>query len=67
MRRSKLLLVLVAVVLAAPALVAPPPARAYDCVCDILCWNNGAQVCIQDECCRLTCCDVSDPTCPSFC
>lgn len=56
-------LVLVLLVLAAVFAVPAPQAEASWCLCDILCWDTGTQYCHQDECCRLECCDKSDPNC----
>lgn len=60
-RKLFLAFVLVAAAVAVPA----PQAEAshHWCLCDILCWDTGTQYCRQDECCRLECCDKSDPNC----
>ncbi len=66
MRKIRSLLLVLALVLLSAVAMSPPPAAEashHNCVCEILCWYSGNQVCFQDECCRLTCCDVNDPTC----
>lgn len=64
-RKLALVLLVLAAVFALPA---PPAAASHHwCLCEILCWYSGNQVCWQDECCRLTCCDLSDPTCWAPC
>lgn len=63
MRKLKLLLLLLVLALSFAALPVPTASAGPTCVCDILCWDNGFQLCYQDECCHLYCCDKSDPNC----
>jgi hypothetical protein len=67
MRKLKLPLLLLGLVLSFAALPVPTASAGPQCLCEILCWDNGVQLCWQDECCHLTCCDKSDPTCWSPC
>lgn len=64
MRKTRWLLLGLALLLV--TLAAPVPeatASHHWCLCEILCWDNGYQLCWQDECCQLYCCDKSDPGC----
>jgi hypothetical protein len=66
MRKFKLLLLLLVLALSFAARPVPT-ASASQCLCEILCWDNGLQYCRQDSCCNLYCCDKSDPSCELIC
>jgi hypothetical protein len=67
MKRMRLLLVLVAVLLASAALSPAVHAGTRDPICEIYCWDYGTFGCFQDSYCNYWCCDYSDPTCRQLC
>ena len=67
MRKVRLPLLFLSLVLSFAALPVQRASAGPPCWCEILCWDNGAQLCWQDECCHLYCCDKSDPSCSVPC
>lgn len=42
-------------------------ASAGPCWCEIACWDAGDQICWQDACCNVHCCDKINGWCPNPC
>jgi hypothetical protein len=67
MRKGRFPLLVLALLLTVLAMIPAAPASAYQCLCEIICWQQGDQVCWQDSCCRVTCCDPLAPGCYNPC
>lgn len=64
MRKVRLLLLSLALLGSALAMPVSEAAAERGCYCEIYyCLDFGNELCSQDSCCRLHCCDKSDPGC----